>query len=48
MLLLIAATLVAIIAVSVAWGSGIDAEARFRMERLHEVGSARRAGNPAA
>ena len=39
MLVLIAATLLAIIAVSVAWGSGIDAQARFRLETVRPVGS---------
>jgi len=42
MLLLVAATVLAIISVSAAWGSGIDSEARFRLETLRSVGSAGR------
>jgi hypothetical protein len=39
MLLLIAATVLAIIAVSAAWGSGIDAESRFRIDTVRAVGA---------
>jgi hypothetical protein len=39
MVLLIAATLLAIVTVSAAWGSGIDAQARFRLETLPPVGA---------
>ncbi|MFL5735720.1 MAG: hypothetical protein ACJ76P_00085 [Actinomycetota bacterium] len=39
MLLLIAATVLAILAVSAAWGSGIDAQSRFRIETIRAVGT---------
>jgi hypothetical protein len=39
MFLLIAATLLAIIAVSAAWGSGIDAQARLRLETVRPLGT---------
>jgi hypothetical protein len=39
MVVLIAATLLAIVTVSAAWGSGIDAQARFRLETLPPVGA---------
>jgi hypothetical protein len=47
MLLLIALTVLAIISVSAAWGSGIDAEARLRPEPVRPVGNATR-DTPAA
>jgi hypothetical protein len=39
MFLLIVATVLAIIAVSAAWGSGIDAQARFRLETVRPLGN---------
>jgi hypothetical protein len=42
MFLLIAATVLAIIAVSAAWGSGIDAQARFRLETVRPLGTGAR------
>ncbi|MFL5767502.1 MAG: hypothetical protein ACJ758_06615 [Actinomycetota bacterium] len=38
-MLLLVTTLLAIVMVSAAWGSGIDAQARFRLETLRPVGS---------
>jgi hypothetical protein len=48
MLLLIAATLIAMVCVIAAWGSEIDAQARFRIEPLRSVGVRTRSTNSAA
>jgi hypothetical protein len=48
MLLLLAATLIAILSVAAAWGSDIDSQARFRLELLHPVEAGRHPRNSAA
>ena len=41
-MLLLIATVLAIVTISAAWGSGIDAEARFRLETVRPVGGGNR------
>jgi len=48
MLLMMAVTVIAILSVVAAWGSDIDAQARFRLEPLRPVGVGTRNTNPAA